>query len=269
MRLHRVLPLGLGALAVAGCQKDEVTRSNPPALAAVRYMNVLPDTGNVDIRMMDQTAWTAYANNLQFRQVTEYMPTEAKARPIRVFATSTNPAITSVPLLDQTITFEAGKRYTVMLVGSTRTNTDRFVVLTDDIPACNNNVAIRAINLGGTTAALDLFLAAASGDPQPATPTFSNVAPLAASNYATKAPGATHVRIANTGSSTTALSGEIAAAPAAEAGKRPAAGSTSACSAFSAVAFPRTVAGSGAPQTAAFLSPAVVFFVDRTPSEVP
>lgn len=261
MRLHRVLPLGLGALAVAACHEDKVTTSNPPALAAVRYIHGMPDTISVDIRMLDQVSWTAFANGLAFRGATEYMPTEAKARPIRVFPTSRDPSVTSKPFFDETVTFEAGKRYTLMLTGTAGNR--HFLVLNDDVPACNSDVAIRAVNAGGTAAGLDLLLTRLVADPRPAAPLFSNITPMTASAYVSRAPDTGYVRILPTGfaAGDKALdSAAVPLPPAAEAGKRPAAGFTTACSAYSAIAFPK----SSGSQTA-FANPGVVFFLDRTP----
>lgn len=266
MSLSRFVLLGIGLLAVVACNDDEIIRSSPPPLAGVRFINALADTSAVDIRMIDQVEWSALALSLAFRSGTEHQPTEAKARRIRVFPESEDPAITSRFMIDTTITFQANTNHTVLLTGSARANTDRFIVLTDAVPACDNNIAVRAVNAGATTAGLDLFITRKSSDPLPAQPSAGNVAPFAASTYATRAADTTFVTVTATGTTTpivASASGPIAAPPVT--GQRPAAGVNSACSAFSAIAFPRSVAGSTAPQTARFTAPEVIFFVDRVP----
>src|SRR5688500_1834821 len=129
MSLSRFVLLGIGLLAVVACNDDEIIRSSPPPLAGVRFLNAMADTGAVDIRMIDQVPWSALALSLAFRSGTEHQPTEAKARRIRVFPTSTNPVVTSAFMLDTTITFAANQNYTVLLSGSAKNNTDRFIVL--------------------------------------------------------------------------------------------------------------------------------------------
>lgn len=265
MRLQRLVLFCLGAAVVSGCDDDKIVTSSPPPLAGVRFINALADTGAVDIRMIDQVEWSALALTLAFRSGTEHQPTEAKARRIRVFPTSTNPAVTSQFLIDTTITVAANTNYTFLLVGSARANTDRFVVLTDNVPACADNIAIRAVN-AGVTGNVDLFITRKAADARPAQPSLSNVAPLVASSYVTRAADTTFVRFTNAGDTTTVASAAGPTAPATATGQRPAAGVNSACSAFSAIAFPRSVAGSSAPQTPArFTAPEVIYFVDRVP----
>ena len=265
MRLSHFLLFCVGGLAVVGCDDDEIVSSSPPPLAAVRFINALADTGAVDIRMIDQLEWSAFALSLAFRSGTEHQPTEAKARHIRVFPTSTNPAVTSNFLIDTTITVQANTKYTFLLVGSARAGTERFLVLTDEPPACADNIAVRALN-AGVTGNVDLFITRKSGDPRPATPSVADVAPLEASAYVTRPADTTYVRYTNAGDTTTVAAAAGPMAPATATGQRPAAGVNSKCSAFSAVAFPRSVAGSTAPQTPArFTAPEVIYFVDRVP----
>src|SRR4051812_40800653 len=83
---NRPVLLLFTALGLAACGGDDSpTGVGRPSLAAVRYINALPDTFDVDIRMVDQIDWSATANKLTFRAATEYFPIEAKARHLRVF----------------------------------------------------------------------------------------------------------------------------------------------------------------------------------------
>src|SRR5687768_16406553 len=129
----------IAALAVTACDDDPVTVETRPPLAGVRYINAVPDTGKLDFRMVDQLEYSANSSSgtggLLFREGTEYFPTEAKARRIRVFSLA-DTAITTVQqvLVDTTITFEANKNYTLLLAGTSRNRQARFRVI-EDAPA--------------------------------------------------------------------------------------------------------------------------------------
>jgi len=266
MRFSRFLLTGVVFSIAVACNNDEITNTTPPPLAGVRFINAMADTGAVDIRMIDQVAWSAFALSLAFRSGTEHQPTEAKARRIRVFPTSPNPAVTSAFLLDTTLTFAANQNYTVLLSGSAKTNprTLRFVALTDSPPA-PTDIALRAFNLGCAAGNIDVYLTRQATDPLPAQPAISNVAAMAASQYVTRAPDTLLLAtVTNAGTTTVVATGQGPRATV-TAGARPAAGVNSAGSVLSGFCFPRSVAGTSAPQTTPFQAPAVVYFVDRQP----
>ena len=165
MRLSRLLLLPVATLAVAACGDDDgVTVNTRPPLGGVRFVNAVPDMLPMDIRMIDQVEWSASSVNasnatgLSFRGATIHWPTEAKARRIRVFPTSTDIAVTSRVLLDTTITIEANRNVTFMLVPGVRANapnansaTDsvQFVMIDDAVPALTaDQIAARAVNAG-------------------------------------------------------------------------------------------------------------------------
>lgn len=274
MRFSRLIVLSGAAVALGACSSDNVTTVTPPPLAGVRYVNAVPDTFGVDIRTVDQIQWSATANLLQFRSATEHQPMEAKARKIRVFvqpgADLASPEAVSQVLVDTTITFDANARYTLLLTGSARAKTVKFVVINDAAPVPTaGNVAFRALNANGPGAA-DTYLASVSGDPLPDTPAFANVAVDAASAYASRAVGAVHARAYDAGNTATVraqLAGPTRPKADTLPGYRQTAGVDVAGSVFSVVYFPASVAGSKAPQSAAFLNPAIVYLVDRIPGE--
>lgn len=267
MRLSRFLVISVVLAAIAACNDDEITNTTPPPLAGVRFINAMSDTGAVDIRMIDQVAWSAFALSLAFRSGTEHQPTEAKTRRIRVFPTSTNPAVTSNFMLDTTLTFTANQNYTVLLTGSAKANpkTIRFVALADSPPAATD-VALRAFNLGCAAGNIDLYLTRQATDPRPAQPAAGNVAPMAASPYVTRAPDTLlFARVTNAGDTTTVATAQGPRATVTP-GTRPAAGVNSPGTVLTAFCFPRSVAGTSAPQdTVSFNRSAVVYFVDRVP----
>src|SRR5258706_8318294 len=127
MRINRFVLLCLGVAAVGGCENDKLSTTTPPPIAAVRYINSVADTGSVDIAMIDQVEWSANAKPLAFRAGSAYQPAEAKARHIRVFPTSLLIGVTSQILVDTTVTLTPGSRVTLLLTGSARAKTLRFV----------------------------------------------------------------------------------------------------------------------------------------------
>ena len=264
MRLSRFVILAAATLSFGACKSDTITTTTLPPLAGVRFINALSDTGAVDIRMIDQVELSAVANQLAFRAGTEHQPTEAKARHIRVFPNSFDQAITQKYMLDTTITLVADTRVTLLLTGSARAKTVRFVVLTDSPPGVTaGQIAVRAVN--AATGAIDAYVVNTTADPVPGGTALANLAPLATSAYVTRATGAAAIRVTDAGSATVNVSAAGPASPAQLAGELPAAGVNSSGTAFSVFYFPRSVAGTTAPQTAAFLVPAAIWFVDRVP----
>lgn len=271
MRHTRILLLATSVVALAACEEAQTGVPPRPALAGVRYINALPDTGAIDIRPMDQVEWSAWANALAFRSATEYQPTQTGARRVRMFPTDSNPAITSAFMVDTTLTFEANVNYTVLVTGQARTRSSvRLVVIRDDVPAIpGGQIAVRALNAAGGP--VNVFLTSSATDALPGTPTMANVAVNGVSSYVLRPVGSVASRVFEPGG-TTALA--TAAGPNAPnnptnspAGTYlPAAGVNTAGSAFTVIYFPRSVAGSRAPQTAAFTSPAAVYYVDKVPT---
>ena len=264
MRSTRLLILTLGLTALAACTSDEVSTPTIPPYGTVRFINAVADTGAVDIRMIDQVEYSAIANGLDFRTGTEHQITEAKTRKIRVFPTSRNINVTQNALFDADVEVPANSRITLLLVGSARAKTLKFVTINDDVTAtAANSIAVRVVN--AATGAINGYVVdtttTAIADPASA----ANVVSLAASPYVTRAIGAAALRITDVGSATITASASgpnAAVIP----GALPAASVRSAGTRFSVYYFPRGVAGS--PQGgAALATPAALWFVDRNPAD--
>lgn len=271
MRHHRLLMLCVGAIMMTGCSDDSATGVNArPPLAGVRFINALADTFDVDIRSMDAVEWVPSASRLAYRASTEHQPTQAGARRFRMFPQpgpdGANPAVVSQILLDTTVTFEPNVNYTVLVTGSARANTEKFVVIADDVgnvPA--GSIALRTIN--ASSGAVSVYITNATGDALPGTPTFASVAAGGISSYVTRAAGNTAARATDAGSTTVnaSIAGPKAtAAPSTSPASTvfPAGGVDAAGSAFSVIYFPRSVAGSKA---ANFTTPGLVFYLDKHP----
>src|SRR5258705_4728113 len=272
MRLSRLATLVIATAAFSACGKDTVTDPGLPPLAGVRFINGLADSSGVDVRMIDQVNFSLQAiQNFTFRQGTEHQPVEAKARQIRVFPNSNNPVITSAFMVDTTITFAANSRYTLLLTRETPTHV-HFIVINDDAPApAAGQIAIRTVN--ASTGAIDAYVVDTTTTPISGAPTAANLAAFAASGWAGRAAARAALTVTPAGSAV--VSATRAGPPSTNAatppGELPIAGVYSAGTALSAFYFPRSVAGTSAPQTTTapnnYTIPGIVWFVDRNPAQ--
>ncbi len=271
MRVARLFVLCGTAVALGACHDDGVTHLTTPPLAGVRYINAVPDTFDFDIHPVDQVEWSASAQRLRFRDGTAYQPMQAdKPRHIRVFtqpgsdndSVPPSPEIVSQIIVDTTFKFEPGTNYTMLLTGSARAGTVKFVIFTDTPLADEGHIQLRALNANGS-GAVDVYVTKGSGDPLPSSPTFAGVAPNTASNYAPpQDTGAVFARAFDAGTTTPLRASQAGPRSTFVSGERPAAGVNSPGSAFSIVFFPASVPGSFARQ---FTTPGIVYFVDRNP----
>jgi hypothetical protein len=127
-------------------------------------------------------------------------------------------------------------------------------------------ISIRAVNAACGTAGSPNVDFLAGADSTTLAALASNVAPNAASAYQSRAAGAMLGRFNTSVTPTRVAQASGPVAPATPAGARPAAGVNSAGTALSAYCFPRSVAGTSAPQdTVTFNRAGVVYFVDRVP----
>jgi hypothetical protein len=275
MRLTRLLPIAV--LALAACHDNGVSVNARPPLGGVRFINAVPDGGAVDIRMVDQIEWsassvsgTAACCGLPFRQGTIHWATEAKARHIRVFPSDSSIAVTSQILLDTTITIEADKNVTLMLVGSQAAGGKvSFVKINDDPAPASGQVAIRLVNAtatGQVPATADAYITADTTTALAGAATFAAVGPLATSPYLTRATGKFFIRTTPAGSTASVWNAIAPTGAPADGLIGATAGYNGPGSGLSAYLFPPSVAGTKAPQSAAFQVPGVVFFVDLIPA---
>lgn len=291
-RILKFATLALAAGALGACSRDEVIATENVPTAGVRFINAVPDTGGIfglDFRWVD-----LIENNHHFRITfrnspntsggvtastsVEYKPARAGARHFRIFLDDTTQVAASTVLGDSTVNIDAGQLYTALLMGNARsTGADkmRLVFLNETVADPGGNVALRVINT--TDSAIDVRQYVSTGT-LPADPTWANVPPYSVSAYVTVPPGQFRFNVQPAGGGTAMFSdmlGLLGAAPRSTAGEggkidiEAAPGTTVAGSAVSLVVFPRSVAGSKAPQTAAFQVPAGSFIWDRRPPRPP
>ena len=272
MRLSRFVLLGVAVSAMVGCSEpsDGPTTPNTPPLAYVRYINAVPDTLGTTVRFIDQVDYSPISwANVQFRGLGQgnYQPTAAGARKFRVFTYSADVSAagnTNI-LVDTTITFEAGKYYTLLHLGYARAGSapkQRIVNITDALPATPAGIAFRAIHAGLDVGNVDIYATPTTTDAITGAPLLANVSLNTVSAYLARATGAFAARVTAPGSTTAVIS---AAAPAGAAGSSsvdPLGGATVAGSIITAIAFPATPANSAGTR---FTTPGVVYYVDKQP----
>ena len=264
MRFLRYLPLA-ALMFVGACDKEaSITNVARPPLAYIRYVHAVPDFGPTDFKFVDAVEYSPSYANSTFRTVGIYQGARAGSRNWKVFRNSSNIAETQQVIAEGTTNFEAGKYYTILHRGfansANGTPAQGIVLIEDDRPAVNTGIHWRSVNAIVGLTNQDVFVGAPAG-----TPAVSNVAPGGASAYAARATGTFTIHTAATGTLVSLASGTPFAGVAGTTAVDPVGGFNIAGTLFTAFHFPRSVAGSAAPQTAAFASPAVTLIVDRQP----
>jgi hypothetical protein len=265
MRLSRLVLLSLGTMTAIACGGADVTTPSVPPLSSVRFINALSDTGSVDVRAMDQVAYSPVANNLAYRAATVYQNSAVGVRHFRVFPTSTNISVTSSVLADVSVTLPANTRITLLVAGSARAGTISLWMVDDgaDAPPAGQ-VSVRLVN--AAPGVINGYLVNTPTDPIPASPTYSGLGTLIRSPYVARTAGAAAVRVTDAGSGTIKASAAGPVAAATLAGQKPAAGVTSPGTSFSVYYFDVGAAGSA---NAAVTNPSLIWFVDRNPCDQP
>jgi len=278
MTLQKIVLLGIAAILVAGCSKDDEGTTSIGPRAFVRYINAVNDTLPLDARFVDEPV----ENLPTFLGVAcrggsgVYQGVTAGERQFRVFPNDTTPAGASQRLIDTTLNLQANAYYTLLHVGSTRAgalNPDRLIVMIDDpqVPVTAGTISVRAINASLDSGTVDIFIARSSvANPVtgPATPRIT-LQPGTASGYVTlpaltagTADSLFRFAVARGGAATTfastlvnqpgiAATGSVSAQP----------GVRVAGSVLTAVIFPASAPGSKCTAGA----PATGLFIDRGP----
>ena len=297
------LILAGASAAVVGCSHDtDGELVTPTVVAGLRYVNLVPDTIGLDFRVIDIVGDAPNTFNATFRTggqpygvaITGLPPHTsvlAGTRQIRVFLSSSNPAIASQIMLDQTFTFEANQNYTMYLWGyangANGTPGLAALMVKDSVPTVDTaSVAYRVIHLGGSLAptlaatAVNVYLDtnAAATAPVNAASTnfyaaFTNVLPgevrpyqLLRRRLAVGAVPALNYRAvvaANAAPTVVGFEADVPNGDTATATDNPVAGDRISGSAITAIIVPRSVAGTGA---TAFTTPNILFAIDQRPA---
>jgi hypothetical protein len=284
MTLYRMSMVLLVGAALAACHKvEQGVLTPPPARAALRYVNLVPDTGAVDFRIIDIIGDAPVAGAATYRTggqpfgvstnfLPPHFPVQVGTRHIRVFPNSSDPAVTSQILLDTMLTFDENVYYTFYLYGYARTGSTPHIqaVVTTDNPTAGAGVLYRVLHFAPTgVGAADVdVVTQATVAPLTGTATFPNVAVGAQTSYVNVAAGATMKAVVTAPGTRTPFlfSANAPAGVVGTATDNPIAGSNVASTAISVVLVSPSVAGSAAPQTAAYQVPAILFMIDRQPN---
>jgi len=262
----------LVAPAVA-CRGDAVTPSPVIPLAAVHFVNAVPDTAKMVFRVVDIVS-NAGLFGAQFRDANLfYVGLEAGTRRLRVFYDTTDVVIAQTVFSDTPFTYVQDQSYSFIEAGFSRAGSTpaRAVwIVADNAPdPTGANVGFRVIHAGAGLGNVDVFLIRHQADTL-ALPTASasNVAYAAVGGYlAVPADTQTQtLRAVFTATGTTTPILANVALPTGTPGTptvNPIAGARVPGSVMTAVFVPRSVPGSRAP--GAFTTPSAVVLVDRRP----
>lgn len=296
--MRRILNLSVLCLAagvVSACLPEEVVVTEIIPTAGVRFIHAVPDTGAMDFRFVDivesNAHWNvAFRNNpiiaggVAGSQLIQFKNARAGSRRFKIFMYGTTAAIASQEVLGETTQpLEAGKLYTAMLWGyANPTGLGRpagaqamalnfYEEIVADPTA---QVGLRVINTTSGTISASHY--PCTGSPcagtVPATATWPTIGPLSMVTHATAAPGQIRFNVTGTTPTVDALALVGVAATTVAPGPFDAIpGTTLAGSAVTAIVWPRSVAGTQAPQLGgtstrpSFLAPAITFMWDRRP----
>src|SRR5262245_17113986 len=261
-----VLAVGLG------CKKDATFTETLPPQAAVHWVHAVPDTGEMDMRPVDFISNVGLFDQVFRGSNMFYQGINEGTHQIRVFMSSTNPAIAGVPILDTSVTFTSPNTYTMIHTGFARTAGSRvlWVVPDDAVDPGTTNVGIMILHAGVGMGNLDVSVTRRATDTLPDVPLVANIAYKAAGTYLTltrDTVAADQMRVVATAAGTKTPVLFTVNVPRGVPGtttNNPIAGSSVAGSVISAVIVPASVAGSTAPP--AFTTPSAVFLVDRRPA---
>ena len=279
-RISQLSMLVLAAGILSACRLEEVVTTENIPTAGVRFINAVPDTAGasgLDFRFVDIVENSAHfrmtfrngpstSGGVTASSLTQYKAARAGARKFKIFLDDTLQNIAQVALKDSTLNLEAGHLYTVLLWGAARsTGGDRMrLTVIDETPTNTDaQVGLRVINATGSPIDVRQYV---QGAAVPGAATWAAVPAYGVSGWTNVAPGRIMYNVQPAGGGTALFADQLAllgAAATVDIEGTP--GTTVAGSAVTMVVFPRSTAGSRAPQTAAFLVPAGSFMWDKRP----
>jgi hypothetical protein len=264
-----------GVVLLVGCSKEKTFTEPSPPLAGIHFLNAVPDTGQMDFRVVDVVSNSGLFD-ANFRGANMfYTGIEAGTRRIKVFMSSTDPAISSQVIADTAVTLAANTNYTFIHTGFARTGQipARTVLLVPDNAAAPaaGQIALRVIHAGAAMGNIDVHIRRRPADPLPNI-VAGNVPYGAVGAYAAlpvDAVAADSTRIVVTAAGTVAPVLFSLMLPTGVVGTSTLnptiAGARVAGSVLTAVVVPASVVGSQAPQGGAFAAPSAIVLVDRRP----
>jgi hypothetical protein len=195
MQFNRMLLATFSVVVVAACSDDPVSKLVTPApFSSIRWVNAVADTVAMDFRIVDFPS-NASEPNLAFGASSgNWRNLPPGAHHIKVFFTNTTVAgtdasVVSQVFVDTTLTFEEGKKYTILHYGFTKAGATprNQLVLIEDVPPTPSagQIALRAINAAPALGTVDVYAipAAATGGATSGSATFPGLAPGAIAGW--------------------------------------------------------------------------------------
>jgi hypothetical protein len=287
MRLSRILLLGAAAASLAACSDDETTAPELGPVSGLRYVNALPDSMGQDLRLIDVT-WHAMLG-IGFRAAYPnqgYMAVPAGQHEVKVFLSPTtvglprDPDVVKLTYSEGDITLAEGTNYTAITLGEARSGTDEFRLIADDYSGAmpsDAQLSFRVMHAAAGAGAVDIYVTAASADPLPAQPVFSNVAFGGVTSYTVRDTASMFVTVMPAGDTDPANKIATLSVPngaPADQVSSGAAGDLSGGSVFTLFVMPGAVAGSlpateNAAGACTNCTPSILFATDRRPPILP
>jgi hypothetical protein len=173
MRIRKILLAVVPALVLGACDDDGVSGpANTGPTAAIRFMNLVRDTGTVDFRFVDRVENMPSFLGVVVRGTSGvYQGLGGGNRPARVFPNASDPVLTQIMLKDTTLNIAANNRYTFVYAGRAGTGEDVLAVLEDPatLPAPGDNIAIKVLHGAHGIGAVDVYVvpvaSATAGNP--------------------------------------------------------------------------------------------------------
>lgn len=275
MSLIRLFFIG-GVLSVAAaCGQDTGANAVPPPdVAAIRYFNAIPDTSPINFRLTDNRI--EYSPSLvaaQFRGFSVYQALGLGARELTIFHDDSLPQYAMQEHATTTITAVDDQKYTVVYAGFLRaagTPPDQVFVFADNPPEpAAGRIGVRLIHAGAGLGNVDVVVHRASQAvpaPQDANIAFGEESAYFEVDTSQTGTDTLRIRVRQTGTATDIVTANISFGTLGTTSADPNPGSRVQGTVFTYVLTPRSLAGSRAPQTTAFTTPALTELLDRRPA---
>jgi hypothetical protein len=133
MRIRKLLLAAVPLLVLTACDDDGISGpADRGPTAAMRFINLVRDTGAVDFRFVDRAEnMPSFMNRAPRTTSGVYQGLGAGARPTRVFPNSSDPVLTQIRLIETDLNITANNRYTFVYAGMASTGEDQLAVFED------------------------------------------------------------------------------------------------------------------------------------------
>ena len=204
---RRNTALALIAVALIGvnaCSDNDGPAGYDPTgrVARVRFVNATPDTAQanaISVRV-DSVPVSPPFGGLAYRAATAYVPAYLGTRRLLV-----SKSATSTGIVAQDLALADSGDYTVLLAGPVGSAISPVVLRDNNAPPAAGSIKLRFVNAAPSTAALDVYVTAATTDLATVSPTVARLAPNEASAYFEPAAASYRVRFTTAGTKTVVL----------------------------------------------------------------